>query len=114
MTRIVPMPSFTDPHDPAAAGGSINFGIAADFPPFEAHPVEHSADYAKYLRDDAREDVPSPGEEAQTRDEWTKPQWKDLADEYGLEGTSSLNKDELRDAVEKYETELEDAKGGVQ
>lgn len=99
MTRIVPMPSFTDPHLPEAAGGSINFGVAPNFPPYSAHPVEHAESYGALFRDDAREETP--GED---REDWKKDQWQELAAEYGL--PTSGTKDELIASVEDYEATL--------
>lgn len=100
MTRIFPMPSFTDPHDPAAAGGSINFGTAENFPEAEGHPTEHSPDYAggRFARVE-REQVDG------GRDEWNKDRWEDLAEEYGL--SKSGTKQEIIDRVEEYEASLD-------
>lgn len=100
MNRVVPMPSFTDPNLPEAAGGSINFGVAGDFPSFENHPVQHSRDYASGL---LAEDAPTLDEN--DRDGWNKPQWVDLAGEYGL--PTSGNKDELIARVLEHEASLD-------
>jgi hypothetical protein len=102
MRGVVPVPAYTDPHNPAAAGGSINFGVAGNFPPIEEHPVEHSPDYGG----NAPEAEPQVGE----RDEWTKAQWEELAESYDL--PKSGTKDELIARVQEHEAALEDERNG--
>lgn len=97
--HIVPMPAFVDPYNPKALGGSINYGVAGNFPPFEDHPVEHSADYGAGIL--------SPRERASVlpddREEWKKDDWKQQAKEYGLPVTGNI--DELIERVVTYEKE---------
>lgn len=47
---VVPVGSFTDPHNPNAAAGSINLDL-------DTHPFEHSADYGQIERDEGRAEV---------------------------------------------------------
>lgn len=112
VNKIVPMPSFTDPNLPEAAGGSVNFGVAGNFPDFEDHPVKHSDDYgAAYLRGPSGNDVDDTasvregGDDEEDRDSWGKESWVELAKAYDL--PHSGTKDELRERVEAHEADLE-------
>jgi hypothetical protein len=115
--KIVPMPAFTDPNLPKAAGGSVNFGVANNFPDFEDHPVEHSPDYGyPYLHGPNGEEVTAThdvregmGGEGDEREGWSKSQWEDLAKEYEL--PHSGTKDEIRKRVEEHEASLGDEGG---
>lgn len=99
------MPAFTDPNLPEAAGGSVNFGVAPNFPPFTSHPVKHADSYGALLRDEAMA-TELPGDD---RSDWKKDDWKGLAEQYGL--ATSGNKYELIAAVEEYEASLGDEEG---
>lgn len=105
MSPVVPMPAFTDPNLPEAAGGSVNFGVAGKFPGKDDHPVEHSPDYGLVHAQDAVE--PEGQHEDDNRDGWLKQQWVELADAYGLD-VSGLNKDDVVKVVEYHETVLDD------
>ena len=102
MARVVPVPAYTDPHNPAAAGGSINFGVAGNYPGFEKHPVEHSPDYGGNTL------VAEP--EVDERDTWTAAQWKELATSYDLH--TGGNKSELIERVLEHEAQLESEREG--
>ena len=104
MGRPVPVPAYTDPHNPAAAGGSINFGVAGNFPGVDAHPVEHSPDYGGFAGE------PEPEVATDLRGDWTKAQWEELAASYDLH--TSGNKSELIDRVLAHEAQLEAEREG--
>lgn len=99
MTNIVPMPAFTDPHNPAAATGSINYGVKDGFPPFEAHPLEHSVDYGAAVGGVVTQ------AEVDERESWGKDQWVELAKAYDL--PHSGTKQDIIDRVETFEAEHE-------
>lgn len=102
--HVVPMPAFTDPNLPEAAGGSINYG-SPNFPDLEDHPVEHSPDFGGGLRavESDEDDVNA------NRDEWSYHDWAARAKK--LEIPSGGKKDELIARVTAYEAELQAAKG---
>lgn len=128
---IVPMPSFTDPNNPAAAGGSINLDL-------DEHPVAHSDDYGAaygprdvalsiadtHSRDmaDAADEPGDPGrrekaarkaggvtEFPESRDNWSKKHWQARAQE--LELPTSGNTDAVKSRVKEEEGYQEEVKG---
>lgn len=126
---IIPMPSFTNPNNPATAAGSINLDL-------DEHPVEHSPDYgggvrpgrdkvlsvadthAKEMADAAAEAGPPGRTEAaastpaveypESRDDWQKKHWQAKAREMGL--AVSGNADAVQERVEEQESYVEEAK----
>lgn len=116
---VVPPPAYTDPSNPAAASGSINFNV-------DTHPSAISDDYAADTvpgEDDLRKpadthavemaQVVTGFEESATdypenRDEWQKKHWVARAQELGLH--TSGNTDAVKDRVEERESDIEDAK----
>lgn len=109
--NIIPMPTFTDPKLPEAAGGSINFGVAGDFPPFEDHPVEHSDDYGVGLdltkgsqkeSSSTKSDTGGDGEAPADRADWTNAHYKEALAAVGL--STSGNRNDLSTRLEEYET----------
>lgn len=125
--EIVPMPAFTDPHNPDAAGGSINLSL-------NSHPVVHSEDYgmktaesvgafeventmdegARTIRENATassgaqerkaaKNSADLGEAPEDRAEWDKKHWVAQAGALGL--ATSGNMDTVKGRVEQYEAE---------
>lgn len=128
---IVPMPSFTDPNNPAASGGSINLDL-------DEHPVVHSDDYgaaygerdvAPSIADTHSRDMgaaavepgdPGRREKAarkaggvtefpENRGDWSKKHWQARAQE--LELPTSGNTDTVKARVEEEEGYQEEVKG---
>lgn len=118
---VVPMPAFTDPHNPMAQSGSVNL-------PLDRHPVTHSEDYARdvqpgthtYQADDGEASTMAAGAVtlselsgvsdkfaalSEDREEWKKADWQVAATHYGL--PTSGNFDTIRARVEDYETDQE-------
>lgn len=97
-THIVPMPAFTDPNLPEAAGGSINFG-SPNFPGVEDHPVKHSRDYGANV---------SPVDYGQgvdgNREDFKKDDWKALAEKYELSTSGTVA--ELTERINEHEKTL--------
>ena len=117
---IVPPGAYTDPSNPAAAAGSLNMSVYT-------HPVDIPEDYGESVEPGdvdvrstidlhAEEQVPSDGTDDESaanlpedRDEWKKADWVTQAAAYGL--PVSGNMDTVKDRVEEYEDQLEEAKG---
>jgi hypothetical protein len=121
---VVPMGSYVDPNNPAAAAGSVNLSL-------DSHPVTHSDDYGQSALEDAgvEEDerksaVDMHADEAAVLDpgraeagkanspadraEWQKKDWVAQARSYGL--NVSGNVDAVRERVEEHEAGVEDAR----
>src|SRR5262245_27125079 len=105
---VVPVGAYTDPNNPAAESASVNL-------PLDKSPLEHDASYGVSDLEEAGVEADTvsgtmdasalaPEESAATsedRDDWTKAEWQNLADSYGL--STSGNKDEIIARVEEYE-----------
>jgi hypothetical protein len=101
---LVPMPAFTDPNLPEAAGGSINFNQGT-WPSIEEHPVKHSPDFGANVGFyDFGGEEPELHEAPADRADWKKADWVDKAREYGL--AVSGNFDAVKGRVEEYEAAL--------
>lgn len=120
---LVPMPSFTDPHLPEAAAGSINLDL-------DDHPVEHSADYGGEFEE--RDKVNTPADESVTnaddghpgrreqaaktpqvelpenREEWTKAHYQAALRQAGLPVSGNL--EAVTERYEEYEAVQEEYK----
>jgi hypothetical protein len=137
---VVPVPSFTDPHNPKASAGSINLDL-------DSHPFEHSEDYGAVEREAGAQTVRSPmdvGEESkadatklgggdgegnpgkverdkstpqidlpENRDEWTKAHYQAALRKVGLPVSGNLEALTTRfDEYEAQEEEYEDYNAG--
>lgn len=92
---IVGMPQFVNPGSPETNSGSVNFAL-------DRHPATHSDTYGGlYVNDDRRTAVDAV--DADSREHWTKVQWRDQAKGYGLAVSGNYN--ELKARVEEYEAE---------
>lgn len=121
---VVPPPSYTDPNNPAAAGGSVNFDL-------DSHPLELSEDYGLSVgdyrtavmgtMDDPSEGGhPDPGGEdakvnaakgadlPEDREEWTKAHYQTALRAAGLPTSGKI--DALADRYSEYEAQEEEYK----
>ena len=127
--NIVPMPQFTDPHNPLMASNSVNLSLNdAPVPHAESyggaakasvgdHPVENAmSEGSRELQTLAPAGTggapvaPRGGQEEAPADraEWKKAHWVNAAKGYDL--PVSGNMDEVKGRVEQYEKELDAAK----
>lgn len=122
---VVPMPSFTNPNNPATSSGSVNLEL-------DEHPVTHAEDYgsavepgahsvlspmdvhskemtdaAKLAGDPGRREAAKRAKNTATvefpenREDWQKKHWQAKAREMGL--SVSGNIDAVKDRVEEQE-----------
>jgi hypothetical protein len=119
---VVPPGAYTDPGNPAGASGSVNMSVYT-------HPADIPADYGESVEPgdvDVRSPIdthaaelasgegeasPKGADRPEDRDEWTKADWVAQAGDYGL--AKSGNTDTVKDRVEEYEAEVEEAKANT-
>ena len=113
---IVPPGAYTDPNNPEAAGGSVNMSVythPSDIPDDYGESVEPGDVDVRSVLDSSLEEgggaaAKGGADRSDDRDEWTKADWVAQAGDYGL--SKSGNVDAVKDRVEEFEMEVEDAK----